>query len=270
MESLDRLLERVAPHESHGVIRSAVAVGAQAVNRDNPRVLQAAGHLRLEQEPLAHGWFVRVFLEDLLEGDLAVQLGVERHEDGAQSALGVGPEHAEPLALAGGRAYGVACGGVGVELARALGRSGAGPDAGQAGLDVGVCDPGQPLAGRAAKLERRQGPLGVAAVAVEVSLGQRVQHRAVGRRDGALVHQKAGQRLARGGRPGSKSGDELVAADHPVVQGEQAEEEVAVRVIAAGHDEKLPARHMNDLGRTAYSATLAGMADTAGPMDIIG
>ena len=36
-------------------------------------------------------------VEDLLEGDLAVQLGVERDEDGAQAAAGVGPQDAEPL-----------------------------------------------------------------------------------------------------------------------------------------------------------------------------
>ena len=40
----------------------------------------------LEQEPLAAGAVVGVGVEDLLEGDLAVQLGVQGHEDGAQAA----------------------------------------------------------------------------------------------------------------------------------------------------------------------------------------
>ena len=56
-------------------------------------------------------------VEDLLEGDLAVQLGVQRHEDGAQAALGVGPQDAEPLAVGGGRADGVAGGAVPVGVA---------------------------------------------------------------------------------------------------------------------------------------------------------
>ena len=44
----DRLLEAVAPDEPHGVIRTAVAVGAQAVDRDDPGVLEPAGDLGLD------------------------------------------------------------------------------------------------------------------------------------------------------------------------------------------------------------------------------
>ena len=62
----------------------------------------------------AAGRVVGVAVEDLLEGDLAVQLGVEGDEDGAQAAPGVGPEDAEPLAVGGGGADGVAGGPVGV------------------------------------------------------------------------------------------------------------------------------------------------------------
>ena len=54
------------------------------------------------EEPLAAGRVVGVVVENLLEGDLAVQLGIERHEDGAQPAPGVGPQDAEPLALLAG------------------------------------------------------------------------------------------------------------------------------------------------------------------------
>ena len=46
------LLEAVAADEPHGVVGPAVGVGAQAVDRDDPRVLQPAGDLGLEQEPL--------------------------------------------------------------------------------------------------------------------------------------------------------------------------------------------------------------------------
>ena len=65
-------------------------------------MLQAAGDLGLDQEPSAADRVVGVGVEDLLERDLAVELGVEGDEDGAQAAPGVGPEDAEPLAVGGG------------------------------------------------------------------------------------------------------------------------------------------------------------------------
>ena len=101
MERGDGLLEVVAPDEPHGVIGPAVGVVAQAVDGDDPGVLQAAGDLGLDQEPGAAVGVVGVVVEDLLEGDLAVQLGVEGDEDLAQAALGVGPEDPEPAALGG-------------------------------------------------------------------------------------------------------------------------------------------------------------------------
>ena len=53
--AVDGLLEAVAPDEPHGVVRPAVGVGAQAVDRHDAGVLQPAGDLGLEQEPL-RGW----------------------------------------------------------------------------------------------------------------------------------------------------------------------------------------------------------------------
>ena len=132
VEAVDGLLEAVAADEPHGVVRAAVAVGAQAVDRHDARVLQPAGDLRLQQEPLAAGRVVGVRVEDLLEGHLAVQLGVQGHEDGAQAAAGVGPEDAEPLAVGGGRADGVGGGAVGVAVV--LGRARA--DLGERGVEL--------------------------------------------------------------------------------------------------------------------------------------
>src|SRR5207244_3407614 len=51
VERGDGLLERVAADEPHRVIRAAVAGVAQAVDGDDPGVLQAAGALGLDQEP---------------------------------------------------------------------------------------------------------------------------------------------------------------------------------------------------------------------------
>jgi hypothetical protein len=42
---------------------------------------------------------VGVAVEDLLEGDLAVQLAIERHEHFPQTTPGVRAEHAEPLTV---------------------------------------------------------------------------------------------------------------------------------------------------------------------------
>jgi hypothetical protein len=106
VEVVDRLLETVAPDEPHGVIGAAFAVGAQAVHGHDAGVLQAAGDLGLDDEPLTTGRIVCVMVLDLLQGDLAVQLGVERHEHGAQAAACVGPQDEESLAVAGGAADG--------------------------------------------------------------------------------------------------------------------------------------------------------------------
>ena len=165
VEALDGLLEAVAADEPHGVVGPAVGVGAQAVDRDDPRVLQPAGDLGLEQEPLAADRVVGVVVEDLLQRHLAVQLRVEGHEDGAQAAPGVGPEDAEPLAVGGGRADGVAGGAVGVVVGAGSSRS---RRWASVAVDVGVADPGQALAGRAAGGDGGQALLGVAAVLLEV------------------------------------------------------------------------------------------------------
>ena len=50
VEPLDGILEAIAADEPHGVVRPAVAVAAQAVDRDDARMLQPAGDLGLEQE----------------------------------------------------------------------------------------------------------------------------------------------------------------------------------------------------------------------------
>ena len=67
-------------------------------------MLQSPGDLGLGDEPLAADRVVGVLLEDLLQRHLAVQLGIEGHEHLAQPAARVRPQHAEPLAIAGGRA----------------------------------------------------------------------------------------------------------------------------------------------------------------------
>ena len=88
----DGRLEAVPADEPHRVIGPAVLVLPQAVDRDDPRVLQSAGHLGLEHEPLAVLGVVGMPLEDLLERHLAMQLFIVSHEDGPQPSLGMGSD----------------------------------------------------------------------------------------------------------------------------------------------------------------------------------
>src|SRR5262249_6382284 len=126
MELIDGLLETLAADEPHRVIGPAVAMGPQAVDRHNPRVLESAGNLSLQQEPLAAGGVVGVVVEDLLQRHLAMQILVGGDEDGPRPAGGVGPEDAEPLAVACGSPDGVGAGSPAIAV-------GAGADVGDAG-----------------------------------------------------------------------------------------------------------------------------------------
>src|SRR5262249_12914247 len=53
VEALDDLLEGVPFDKAHGVVRSAVGVLAEAVDRDDARVLQPSRNLRLQDEAAA-------------------------------------------------------------------------------------------------------------------------------------------------------------------------------------------------------------------------
>ncbi len=99
VERSDGVLERVASDEPHRVIGAAVGVDAEPVHRHDPGVLEPAGDLGLDEKPVAAGRVVGVAVEDLLEGDLAVQLAIERHEHLPQTTPGVRAEHAEPLTV---------------------------------------------------------------------------------------------------------------------------------------------------------------------------
>ena len=131
---LDGLLEAVALDEPHGVERPAVVVGAQAVDRHDPGVLQPAVDLRLQDEPAAEVGLGDLVGPDLLEGDLAAEFLVAGDVDlgrgrprGGSGGCGTGPARGEAGGV-GRRRLGVAAG--------PGGRSGGG----EAGLEVGVSD----------------------------------------------------------------------------------------------------------------------------------
>ena len=70
---------------------------------------------------------------------------------------------------------------------------------------------------------------------LQVGVDQGVQQRPVLGPQGALLGQQVGQGLARRGGPGGEGQDELVAGDQAVLQGEQAEEQVARGVVTSWH-----------------------------------
>ena len=191
VEPVDRLLERVALDEPHGVVRPAVGVGAQAVDGDDAGVLEPAGDLGLGDEPLPADGVVGVLLEDLLERHLAVQLAVERHEDGAQAALGMRPEDAEPLAVGGGRADGIAAGAVGVIVV--VGRAVRRADVPEGRLDVGAAGAREAFASRASDGQDGEALLGVAAQGLDVQAGDGL--------DGGAARGIEVAERRRGGRP---------------------------------------------------------------------
>ena len=202
VEVLDGLLEAVALDEPHGVIRAAVGVGAQPVDRDDAGVLQPAGDLGLHEEPLAAGRVVGVVVEDLLERDLAVQLAIQRHEHRPQPAPGVRPEDAEPLAVAGRRADGV--GGREVRIA-VFGRAVPGGHMAERPLDIRVAEPGQTFAGRLAGRHGGEALLDVA-VLLDVQGDDRVEAGAGVGVEVAPGDELVGQALGlcRGSRPGRR------------------------------------------------------------------
>ena len=87
MESLDRLLERVAPDEPHRVVRAAIVVGTQTVDRHDAGVFEPTGDLGFQEKSLSAGRVVGVESRICLSSHLAMQLGVKGDEDGTSPPL---------------------------------------------------------------------------------------------------------------------------------------------------------------------------------------
>src|SRR4051794_1105512 len=91
MKPCDGILQAVATNEAHGVIRSAVGVGAKAVYRHDARMLEAPRNFGLQHEASSAVWFVGVFVLNFLEGDFAIQFRIEGDVDFTQAPFGVRP-----------------------------------------------------------------------------------------------------------------------------------------------------------------------------------
>ena len=231
VEMLDGLLEGVALDEPHGVIGAPAAVGAQAIDRHDARVLQPAGDLGLGDEPLAADGIVGVLLEDLLQRHLAVQLGIQGHEHLAQPAARVRPQHAEPLAIAGGRADRQTGSTVGVVVIVGLGGVAVlGPcDVGERRLDLGLAQRRQAGAGGVVGGDGGQALLDVAALRFNMQGRQGL--------DGGALRRDRDAPARSGGRPGDRDLSQVQAWNAATscallyeagLQGQQSEEEMAV------------------------------------------
>ena len=230
MEEIGGFLEAVAADEPHGVVGAAVGVGTQAVDRDDSGVLQAAGDLGLDEEAGAAGRVVGVPVQDLFEGDLAVQFGVERNEDRPESALGMWPENAKPLSL-GGEAGGVASGAVGVILP-IHGRGVAGGGIAERLVDIRVAQVCQVFTGGPAGRDGGEARCDIATVGLDVQLGQGLNIRPLCGVEIAQSDQVVGERPRLVTGPRVKGGDELRRLDQAVLEGEESEE----KVVFGGHE----------------------------------
>jgi hypothetical protein len=222
VEMLDGFLERVTTDEPHRIEGPAVGVGPQTVDRDDPRMLQAAGDLGLEEEPLAADGVGGVPVQDLFQRDLAMQLLIQRHEDRTQAALGVRSQDAEPLAIGRDGPDRI----TGRAVVVVLGRRRA--EVGQGAADIGIVDASQALAGRTARRDRGETPFHLTAVLLDVACHQGIDSGSVVGIEVAATNEVVGQGAGLVERPGLERGHELALVNQPVLKRKQAEEQAAV------------------------------------------
>ena len=197
------------------------------------------------QEAETAGGIVGAVVEDLLESDFAVELGVEGNEDRTQAAPGVRPEDAEPLAVGGGRANGIIAGAVGVivVVGRALRRA----DMPEGRLDVRAAGVRETFASRAPDGQDGKAFTGVAAEGLEVEAGDGLDGGAARGIEVAEVDKVVGQGSALVASPGGECREQRPLVDQAVLQGEQTEEEVAIG-IDGGHGDGSPERPAGPAG----------------------
>src|SRR5262249_1469300 len=142
-----------------------VRMMAQAVDRHDSGMLEAAGDLRFEQKSRARLILTGVALLDLLQRHLAVQLLVHRHRNDTQAALRVWPENAKPPSRDRGTAQ---------VRDRCLEVSSGGSHAKQARLEIRVWKLRKSVAHGADRAQCGEAALGVAVMAKQVAPHERL------------------------------------------------------------------------------------------------
>ena len=80
VEPCDLVLQARALDESHGVEGAAVAIVAQTIDRDDPRMLEVSRGFRFKEEPPSNLGIIAVLHLDSFERDVAVQLLIGARE----------------------------------------------------------------------------------------------------------------------------------------------------------------------------------------------
>ncbi len=280
--------ERAALHQLHGEERAAVGQRAQLVDRHHAGMLELAADLRLLHEAADEVGAVAVAVEQDLQGQVASEVVVPAAVDGAHAAagdlaeqaiaagrgvdeavraatvgdrplvgrVGVGQDDARDRPHLDGQA-GQDAAAVGHDRLRADGEGqlAAGVRPGpterqtrEAGGDLGVVEPGQAAPRRAGGGEGGEALPRVAAVLSQVQADHRLDAGLLVGVEVAAGGEVLGQGPGLVASPGLESGDELALVDQADLEGEQAEEQVAVG-SAGGHGAGLPeGRH----GRWAF------------------
>src|SRR5262249_11357309 len=152
---------------------------------------------------------------------LAVQLVVERDEHRPQPAPNVRAQDAKALAVACRGADGISS-----RPIVALGRARA--EVHKRGLDLGIAERGELLAGRAADGDSGKALFDIAAVLLQVERHHRLDRGPLVGVEIAAVDEVVGQWAGLVERPRLKSGDEPTLVNQAVLQGKQAKKQVAI------------------------------------------
>ena len=252
MVFFDGVLETIPFDEPHGVERPAVGVGAQTVNRHDPRMFQAASDLSFEDKTRSAFLVVGPLVLDFLESDLTVQFLVVGDGDLAKAPFRMRSNDAETLSCGGGQADrnrgyialspGPSTGGTGKKL--------------EGGLHLGIGNQLKILADRRAGADRSQALLRVVFMLLEMLHHERVEKHVASGAERLLRDEDVSKRLALVKHPGMHGGDELIAGDKIHLQGENAEEEIPISIAGArgGHNFNLGPRDMSE-GRCTVPRT---------------
>ena len=191
-------------------------------------MLEAACDLGFEQEAIAAVGIVGIVELNFLQGNVAVQFVVARDVNLPQAAGGVRAENAEAGFFDGGgidrqRGVGVGIGG------RPCGRN-----VNQAGLNIRVAQFFQVITELTDAGKRGEAPFGVAIVLLEVLANECFQELTLIVGQCSPLAKNLIERAAFVGEPDADGGDQIAVRDEVVLEGKEAEEQIAINV-AGGH-----------------------------------
>ena len=159
-----------------------------------------------------------MLIEDLLEGHLAVQFSVQRHEDGTQATPRMRPQHAKPLSVGRGQAHGIGAGAVGVFIlvGRALRRA----DVSERRLDIGAAGARQALSRRPSDGQHGQAFLNVAAQSLNMQTDDGLDDGPPWCIEVPKLDKVVGQGTALVAGPGGECREQHPLVDQAVLQGQ--------------------------------------------------